>query len=50
VGVGVRGEDQQRYKIDEAFASGAMLLGRVTYEMFSAFWPTAPKTRASPTA
>jgi len=42
VGVGVRGEDQQRYKIDEAFASGAMLLGRVTYEMFSAFWPTAP--------
>jgi class 3 adenylate cyclase len=36
------GEDQQRFKIDEAYACGAMLLGRVTYEMFSAFWPTAP--------
>lgn len=36
-------EDQQRFKIEEAFQAGAILLGRVTYEIFSAFWPTAPK-------
>src|SRR6266498_5612657 len=37
------GEDQQRYKVDEVFEAGAILLGRVTYEIFNAFWPTAPK-------
>jgi class 3 adenylate cyclase/dihydrofolate reductase len=37
------GEDQQRYKSEELSAAGAILVGRVTYEIFAAFWPTAPK-------
>jgi class 3 adenylate cyclase/dihydrofolate reductase len=37
------GEDQQRFKIDELFAVDAILLGRVTYEIFATFWPAAPK-------
>jgi class 3 adenylate cyclase/dihydrofolate reductase len=37
------GEDQQRFKIDELFNADGILLGRVTYEIFAAFWPTAPK-------
>ena len=36
-------EDQQRFKVDEIFAAGAILLGRVTYEIWVTFWPTAPK-------
>ena len=36
-------EDQQRYKIDEIFAAGAILLGRVTYQIWAAFWPDAPQ-------
>jgi class 3 adenylate cyclase/dihydrofolate reductase len=35
-------EDQQRFKIEEVFAVDAILLGRVTYQIFAAFWPTAP--------
>jgi class 3 adenylate cyclase/dihydrofolate reductase len=37
------GEDQQRFKVSELFEAGAILLGRVTYEIFGAFWPTAPR-------
>jgi len=36
-------EDQQRFKVEELFEAGALLLGRLTYQIFAAFWPTAPK-------
>jgi hypothetical protein len=32
-------EEQERLKFDELAASGALLLGRVTYEGFAAAWP-----------
>jgi dihydrofolate reductase len=32
-------EEQQRFKYDELSAADALLLGRVTYEGFSAAWP-----------
>jgi dihydrofolate reductase len=35
-----RGEDGNRFKLDEALASDALLLGRVTYEGFAAAWPS----------
>ena len=35
-------EDQQRYKVDEIFAADALLFGRVTYQIWAAFWPSAP--------
>jgi dihydrofolate reductase len=34
-----RGDDGDRFKLDEAFASDALLLGRVTYDAFAAAWP-----------
>ena len=37
------GADQQRYKAEELLEAGAILLGRVTYEIFAAFFPSAPK-------
>jgi class 3 adenylate cyclase/dihydrofolate reductase len=36
------GEDTQRYKIEELEAADAILLGRVTYQIFAVFWPSAP--------
>jgi dihydrofolate reductase len=35
-----RGEDGDRYKLDELMASDAKLLGRVTYEGFAQAWPS----------
>jgi dihydrofolate reductase len=32
-------EGQMKYKLDETLEAGALLLGRVTYEGFSAAWP-----------
>lgn len=35
-----RGEEGDRFKVDEVMAGGALLLGRVTYEGFAAAWPS----------
>jgi dihydrofolate reductase len=35
-----RGDEGDKFKLDEAFASDALLLGRVTYDGFAAAWPT----------
>ncbi len=35
-----RGADGDKFKLDEAFASDGLLLGRTTYEGFAAAWPT----------
>jgi class 3 adenylate cyclase/dihydrofolate reductase len=36
-------EDQQRFKVDELLAADALLLGRVTYQIWATFWPNAPR-------
>jgi dihydrofolate reductase len=35
-----RGDDGDRFKLDEALGSEALLLGRVTYEGFAEAWPS----------
>jgi dihydrofolate reductase len=35
-----RGEEGDKFKLDETMASEALLLGRVTYEGFAKAWPT----------
>ena len=35
-----RGAEGDEFKLDEAFAADALLLGRVTYEGFAAAWPS----------
>src|SRR5262245_49725182 len=37
-----RGEEGDRFKLDELIASDAQLLGRVTYDGFAAAWPNRP--------
>src|SRR5438094_2313864 len=35
-----RGDEGNKFKLDEVMAADALLLGRVTYEGFAAAWPT----------
>jgi dihydrofolate reductase len=35
-----RGDDGEKFKLDEALESEALLLGRVTYENFAGAWPS----------
>jgi dihydrofolate reductase len=35
-----RGDEGDKFKLDEAFSSEALLLGRVTYEGFAGAWPS----------
>src|SRR4051812_25940917 len=35
-----RGEEGEKFKVDETMESAALLLGRVTYEGFAAAWPS----------
>jgi dihydrofolate reductase len=35
-----RGEEFEKFKLDETLDSEALLLGRVTYEIFAASWPS----------
>ena len=35
-----RGDEGNKFKLDETMASAALLLGRVTYEGFAAAWPS----------
>ena len=41
---GESSEDEQKFKVDELFAAGGLLLGRVTYQGFAAAWPTMQGT------
>ena len=36
-------DDMQRYKIEELVAVDALPLGRVTYQIWAAFWPSEPR-------
>ncbi len=38
----VTSDELEAYNRQQAFDAGALLLGRVTYQIWAAFWPTAP--------
>ena len=44
-----RGEEGNKFKLDETMASDALLLGRVTYEGFAPAWPSRRRA-SSPTS
>ena len=44
-----RGDEGDKFKLDETMGSDALLLGRVTYEGFAAAWPSQKKA-SSPTS
>jgi dihydrofolate reductase len=51
----VRGEEGDKFKLDETLGAEALLLGRVTYEGFAAAWPSmegefADKFNSMPTS
>jgi len=41
-----RGEEADRFKQDELFSAGALLLGRKTYDGFAQVWPHVPEDPA----
>jgi class 3 adenylate cyclase/dihydrofolate reductase len=38
----IASDDQQKFNFDQTMSADAILLGRVTYQIWAAFWPTAP--------
>lgn len=38
----VQGEEDERYNQDQVMTADALLLGRKTWQIWAAFWPTAP--------
>jgi hypothetical protein len=38
----VQDEESQRFALEQVLDAGALLMGRTTYEIWAAFWPSAP--------
>src|SRR5438093_11011502 len=43
----MQNEETERFKEEELYAAGAILLGRTTYQIWAAFWPTALKRQVT---